>query len=415
MAPLTQRSSFFQRDSLHDKARIGSRYGQSLQGKEPQSRKRVARTHAKGPFGPPARLQKSRFWSYWHAFVGQQQSSHRARKSDGRHLRSGTFIALEEARTREVRFRSPVLIVNHSFLTHTLVTIFFHYHHSARDIFLHNYLEPKQSREMRKNVFAKCQEYLDVACCRNKTGEEMNGIELVDHRRVVNMADQEGTLYLNSQHGISSEKRSFSIKPGDFDPTAGHDISKFLRQNAETECRGKELVRIVKEILADDEHTKIIVFADGRIGAGNAARSYLEASGLGCTHLDVSDSVEAKNKKIAWYQRGDATEEDKKRPRVLVLHFEHAAGLNLQTECHNMILFSPLYIGEGGATSDPVSDASTEQQAIGRVFRPGQPNPVVNVFRIEVRGPEDEECLDGQIIRRNTDEETVQMAVNGGE
>jgi hypothetical protein len=237
---------------------------------------------------------------------------------------------------------------------------------SARDVFLHSYLEPKQSREMRKNVFAKCQEYLDVACCRNKTGEEMDGIELEHLTRVVKMTDEEGTLYLNSQHGISPEKRSFSIKPDDFDPTAGHDITKFLSQNAETECRGKELVRIVKEILAEDEHTKIIVFADGRIGAGNAARSYLEASGLGCTHLDEKDNVEAKNKKIAWYQRGDATEEDKNRPRVLVLHFEHAAGLNLQTECHNMILFSPLYIGQGGATSDPVSDASTEQQVRAR-------------------------------------------------
>lgn len=288
---------------------------------------------------------------------------------------------------------------------------------SSRNIFLHNYLEPKQSREVRKNIYAKCQEYVSIACCRNKTGEEMSGIELVNHTRVVKMTEEEGKLYLKSQGGISPDKQSFAIKPEDFDVTAGHDISKFLRQNAKLECRGNELVRIVEEILArkGDEHTKILVFTDGRIGAGIAARHYLEASGLGCTYLDVEDSVETKNKKIAWYQRGDATAEDKKRPRVLVLHFEHAAGLNLQTECHDMILFSPLYVGEGGATSDPVSDASTEQQAIGRVFRPGQPNPVVNVFRIEVRGPADEECLDGQLIRRNTDEETIAMTVNAGD
>jgi superfamily II DNA or RNA helicase len=288
---------------------------------------------------------------------------------------------------------------------------------SCRDIFLHNYLEPKQSREVRRSINFKCQEYLSVACCRNKTGEEMGGIELVYHHRVVSMTEDEGKLYLNSQGGISAEKQSYSIKPEDFDVTAGHDISKFLRQNAFLECRGYELVRIVKEILArqGDEKTKIIVFADGRIGAGIAARKYLEDSGLGCTYLDVDDSVETKNKKIAWYQRGDATEEDKKRPRVLVLHFEHAAGLNLQTECHDMILFSPLYVGEGGSSSDAVSDASTEQQAIGRVFRPGQPSPQVNLFRIEVRGPQDEECLDGQLIRRNTDEETIAMTINGDE
>jgi len=288
---------------------------------------------------------------------------------------------------------------------------------SARDIFLHNYLEPKQSREVRKNIYSKCQEYVTVACCRNKTGEEMGGIKLANHRRVVNMTEEEGVLYLKSQGGISSEKQCYSIKPEDFDVTAGHDISKFLRQNAKLECRGNELVKIVKEILArkGDERTKIIVFADGRIGAGIAARHYLEASGLGCTYLDMNDTVETKNKKIAWYQHGDATAEDKQRPRVLVLHFEHAAGLNLQTECHDLILFSPLYIGEGGTTSDSVSDASTEQQAIGRVFRPGQPNPTVNVFRIEVRGPDDEECLDGQLIRRNTDEETIAMTVNAGD
>lgn len=99
----------------------------------------------------------------------------------------------------------------------------------------------------------------------------------------------------------------------------------------------------------------------------------------------------------------------------MVLHFEHAAGLNLQTECHDLILFTPLYVGEGGSTSDLVSDASTELQAIGRVFRPGQPSPQVNVYRIEVQGPEGEECLDGHLIRRNTDKETVEMAVNSGE
>ena len=114
----------------------------------------------------------------------------------------------------------------------------------------------------------------------------------------------------------------------------------------------------------------------------------------------------------AWYQYADATEEDKQRPRVLVLHFEHAAGLNLQAECNNMILFSPLYVGVGGTSGDPVSDASTEMQAIGRVFRPGQPKAKVNVYRIELLGPDGEEALDTHLIRRNTDEETILMAVN---
>ena len=146
------------------------------------------------------------------------------------------------------------------------------------------------------------------------------------------------------------------------------------------------------------------------------AREFLCADKrLGCTWLDRSDSVSVRNKKIGWYQNGDATLEDTARPRVLVLHFEHAAGLNLQSECHNLILFSPLYVGEGGSSSDPVADTSTELQAIGRVFRPGQPKPQVHVYRIEVKGPNGEECLDGQLIRRNIDKENIEMAVNAGD
>lgn len=95
---------------------------------------------------------------------------------------------------------------------------------SCRNIFLHNYLEPKQSREVRKHIYSKCQEYVSVACCRNKTGEEMDGIELVNHRLVVKMSEEEKSLYLESQSGIAHPKRSLAIKPDDFDVSAGHDI-----------------------------------------------------------------------------------------------------------------------------------------------------------------------------------------------
>ena len=227
------------------------------------------------------------------------------------------------------------------------------------------------------------------------------------------MTDEEGKLYLKSQSGISPNKKSFAISPEDFDVSAGHDIIRFLRQNADLACRKQKLVDLCQSILANDGGTKIVVFADGRIGGGNSAREALCAEdGPGCTWMDKADSNEIRNQKIAWYQHGDATEEDRARPRVLVLHFEHAAGLNLQAECYNLILFTPLYVGEGGANSDPVADVSTEEQAIGRVFRPGQTKPRVNLYRIEVKGPNGEDCLDGQIIRRNTDEETKKMAVN---
>ena len=286
---------------------------------------------------------------------------------------------------------------------------------SRRDIFLQHFLEPKQSREIRQAIYSKCQEYLKVACCRNTTEKELEGIEKVEENYPVSMTEEEKKMYLDSQHGLERRIRNLSVRPENFDPSAGHDISKFLRQNVYLPSRGKALVEICKKILAKDETTKIVVFADGRIGAGLAVREFLEEAGLGCTYLDPEESVEARNEKISYYQRPDATEEDRARPRVLVLHFDHAAGLNLQKECYNLIMFNPLYVGDGGTTGDPVSDASTEQQAIGRVFRPGQLRPEVHVYRIEVRGPNGEECLDGYIIRRNTDTKTLAATTNAAE
>jgi len=203
---------------------------------------------------------------------------------------------------------------------------------SRSHIFLHSYLEPKQSREIRKEIHSSCQLYLDVACCRNKAGKEMDGTTLKEEVRRVKMSEDEKTFYLQSQNGIAMGKRSLSIKPEEFDVSSGHDISKFLRQNVGLGCRGRELVSICREILSKDNSTKIVVFADGRIGGGKAAQYALDDSGIGCTCLDPTDSTKINNQKISWYQRGDATDEDKKRPRVLVLHFEHAAGLNLVSQ-----------------------------------------------------------------------------------
>ena len=115
---------------------------------------------------------------------------------------------------------------------------------SGRDIFLGNLLEPKQSREVRKNMYAKCQEYLDLAACKNKNEEDMDGIKLVEHRVKVIMSKEEGELYKKSQSGISPADQSYSITPEEFDPSAGHDISKFLRQNAKLACRGEKMVEV---------------------------------------------------------------------------------------------------------------------------------------------------------------------------
>ena len=99
----------------------------------------------------------------------------------------------------------------------------------------------------------------------------MNGIEKKEQIRTVQMTEDEKSLYLASQSGIASHQKSLAITPADFDPSAGHDITKFLKQNAKFESRGRELVNICNEILSTkgNKCTKIIVFTDGRIGAGD--------------------------------------------------------------------------------------------------------------------------------------------------
>jgi hypothetical protein len=245
----------------------------------------------------------------------------------------------------------------------------------------------------------------------------MEGITKKEEMVRFQMTEEEKVQYLASQHGIEKSMRSLGLTPEHFDPSHGHDVSKFLKQNADSPSRGKALVKTVQDILARDPTTKIVVFADGRIGAGHMVQHYLDESGLGCTCLDSSDDadVERNNESISYYRRADVTDEDRARPRVLVLHFEHAAGLNLQSECFNLILYTPLYVGDGGTTGDAVPDASTEQQAIGRVFRPGQVRQEVNVYRLEMRGPDGEECLDGHLIRRNTDPNVLAAATNTAE
>lgn len=82
---------------------------------------------------------------------------------------------------------------------------------SRRDIFLHQFLEPKPSREIRKAMYQKCQEYLEVACCRNKT--EMVGITKVEPVVPFSMTEEEKVAYLNSQHGIDKNERNLEKIP----------------------------------------------------------------------------------------------------------------------------------------------------------------------------------------------------------
>ena len=91
---------------------------------------------------------------------------------------------------------------------------------------------------------------------------------------------------------------------------------------------------------------------------------------------------------------------------MLLLPFEHAAGHNFQYVSHHVVLFAPLWRGD-----DPVAATAKEQQAIGRVFRPGQKQAVV-VHRIVLKGPGGEDTLDKEMIARNRDPKTIQAATS---
>jgi hypothetical protein len=61
--------------------------------------------------------------------------------------------------------------------------------------------------------------------------------------------------------------------------------------------------------------------------------------------------------------------------------------------------------------SDAVADASVEEQALGRVMRQGQTHDV-KCYRIIVKGPSGEDCLDDVIVKRNTDEDILCAATS---
>ena len=109
---------------------------------------------------------------------------------------------------------------------------------------------------------------------------------------------------------------------------------------------------------------------------------------------------------ISWFRHEDVTEEEKARPRVLLLDFAQAAGHNLQEACHSVIIFDPFYTG-----TDAVGDATVEEQAVGRVFRQGQKRDVT-VTRIVLQGPAKEDCLDKWIVDRNLDKDVLQAATS---
>jgi hypothetical protein len=196
--------------------------------------------------------------------------------------------------------------------------------------------------------------------------------------------------------------RSFSITPDQL----GEKASNALNITASSKARHGALSGILDAIQSTEPDTKIIVFANASYGGHKGAKEALTKSGEKFCHISDNNSVHEQNEIISWFRHVDANEEERLRPRILLLSFEQAAGHNLQEACHHVIIYDPMYSG-----ADAVADASVEEQAVGRVMRQGQKSDVT-VTRIIVKGPNGERCLDDWICERNLDDEVLRAATS---
>ena len=217
----------------------------------------------------------------------------------------------------------------------------------------------------------------------------------------VTMSESEGEAFLKV--AAMAQLDSFAVTPDQL----GTNVGAALSITASSNARHGALMKAIDTIQQEEPDTKIIIFANTSYGGYQSAKLALELFGKKHCHIsDTTHTVTQQNEIISWFRHVDLTEEAKARPRILLLSFEQAAGHNLQTACHNVILYDPYY-----SCGDAVADASVEEQAIGRVMRIGQ-TCNVKCTRIEVRGPNNEQCLDTWIINRNLDDDVLAAATS---
>ena len=269
---------------------------------------------------------------------------------------------------------------------------------SGRDVFLNQLEEGNKSRKYRCAIQESCHNYVREACQRNR-GEQLT-VKLERKQTAVNMSESDGAKFLKAIKDVSLD--SYSIRPDQLGEKAGDALTV----TASSAARRGALFEIIDSIQKDEPDTKMIIFANAMHGGHESALSALKSSGRKFCHVDDSHSVLEQNEIISWFRHTDATEEDRARPRILLLSFNQAAGHNLQEACHHVIMYDPMYSG-----SDAVADASVEEQALGRVLRQGQKEDVT-CYRILVKGPNGEKCLDDCIIERNLDEDVLRAATS---
>mmetsp|Transcript_18227 Transcript_18227/g.26821 ORF Transcript_18227/g.26821 Transcript_18227/m.26821 type:complete len:2370 (-) Transcript_18227:73-7182(-) len=269
---------------------------------------------------------------------------------------------------------------------------------SGRDLFL-NQQAGTRSREYRCAIQAACHSYVKEACQRNR-GAKLE-VKLDRRQHSVNMSSSDGETFLKSI-STSEKESSYSVSPDQL----GEKASNALAVTTSSTARHHALHNIIDSIQDTEPDTKIIVFSNTFFGGYKSALAALAKSKKEFCHISESNSVIEQNEIISWFRHIDVTDEEKLRPRILLLSFEQAAGHNLQEACHHVIMFDPMYSG-----ADAVADASVEEQAVGRVMRQGQKNDVT-VTRIILKGPKGERCFDDWIVERNLDDDVLRAATS---
>ena len=269
---------------------------------------------------------------------------------------------------------------------------------SGRDIFLNQQEEGSKSREYRCAIQESCHTYVKQACQRNRS--EALAVSLERTQKFVNMSQSDGEKFLSAIK--LANLNSFSITPDQL----GDYVGDALTVTASATARHSALFEIIDSIQKNEPDTKIIIFANAVYSGYSSALKALNDSGRKFANVHQNHSVMEQNEIISWFRHADVTDEDRLRPRMLLLSFDQAAGHNLQEACHNVIMYDPMYSGPDG-----VADASVEEQALGRVMRQGQKHNVT-CYRIIVQSPKGEPCLDDVIVKRNTDDTILCQATS---
>jgi len=260
---------------------------------------------------------------------------------------------------------------------------------SVRDQFLLAQ-EPVPSTHYRSQSRAHAQEYITASVQRNRV-EKYNMTKCLHKIQEARLTPKGAGAYMKC---LAGEDDTNNLAP-ELEALPEVVLQRLLDELAGAPERSQALKQVIKTIHEKKgAHTKVAVFAaDGC--AANAARKAMNEQGL-----DFTD------KEISAFACEDLTEADRATPRILLLTFEQAAGLNLQHSCHHVVLFAPLYTG-----LDPIAACAQEQQAIGRVHRPGQKQDVF-VHRIIVRGPEGQHTMDDNVLSRNTNEDVIKAVTS---